>query len=129
MDTIQQQIDTIIPDYLVKQADVPVLSGLQIQGDVAIIPTRPSAKKGDPIPVTGLPVVRGENGGNTHLLIGEALTWAPSTDEFDLGVVTVPESGVGYLIHPEHGANALAPGSYRIRRQREQSDEIRRVAD
>jgi hypothetical protein len=75
-------------------------------------------------------VVRSEVGGNTHLLIGEGLRWAP-VEQFgqNLGVVTVPNGGVGYLAHPEHGYLAMGPGAYTVRRQREQADEIRLVAD
>jgi hypothetical protein len=29
---------------------------------------------------------------------------------------------VAYLIHPEHGATGIAPGTYVIRRQRERGD-------
>lgn len=119
-----------IPDHLVADAEIPILAGLQVQGDLAIIPTRPSKKPGVPVSPAGVAVVRGENGGNTHLLVGEGLVWAPVEQAGqDLGVVTVPADGAGYLLHPEHGANAMAPGCYLIRRQREQADEIRLVAD
>ena len=119
-----------LPDHLVVDAEIPVLSGLQVQGDLAIIPTRRSVKPGIPVAAEGVAVVRGENGGHTHLLVGEGITWAPvDRAGQDLGVVTVPDGGAGYLLHPEHGGNAFGPGAYLIRRQREQADEIRLVAD
>jgi hypothetical protein len=125
--------DVKIPAHLEAQAAIPVLGGLQVQGDVAIIPCRPSMKQGDAVPPTGVAVVRGESGGNTHLLVAEGLvTWAPVTGNpslLDLGVVTVPEGSTAFLLHPEHGANGLAPGVYILRRQREQADELRLVAD
>lgn len=118
-----------IPEHLVAGAEIPVHTGLQIQGDVAIIPVRSSAKKGVAIPADGIPVVRGENGGNTHLLVGDG-TWAPvETRGLDLGVLTVLKDKVAYLLHPEHGGNAMGPGCYLFRRQREMADEIRMVAD
>ena len=120
--------DVEIPAHLVAEAEVPVLSGLQVQGDVAIIPRKVAADLGSRVPADGLPVVRGEAGGNTHLLVGDAW-WRPANDLLTLGYVNVPEGGDAYLLHPEHGAMGLAPGSYEIRRQREQADEIRRVAD
>lgn len=121
-----------VPEHLRADAEIPVLTGLQIQGDVAVVPMRPSAAKAAVVPPAGIPVVRGEVGGNTHLLVGEGgVLWAPvlSPRGADLGTVTVPEGGVAYLLHPEHGGNAIGPGSYLIRRQREQRDEILLVAD
>lgn len=122
-----------IPAHLEAQAAIPVLTGLQVQGDVAIIPARASAKKGTRVPPAGIAVVRGESGGNTHLLVAEgAVSWAPvvgNPTTLDLGVVTVPEGATAFLLHPEHGANAMGPGNYTLRRQREQRELIERVAD
>ncbi len=115
-----------IPAHLVADAEVPLCAGLQRQGDVLVRPARKSAKAGMPIPAAGVPVVRGENNGNTHLLVGDG-SWAPADDLLVLGTVDVRSEC--YLLHPEHGAQGLAPGSYVISRQREQADEIRRVAD
>ena len=118
----------IITADLLADVDVPVLTALQCQGDVAVIPTS-GTPGGVPVPAAGIPVVRGENGGHTHTLVGEGLLWAPSDDLLDMGAVTVPAGGVAYLLHPEHAAVAFAEGVWRVRRQREQADEIRRVAD
>lgn len=125
--------DVEIPAHLEAQTAIPVLTGLQVQGDVAIIPTRKSARKGTPVPAGGVAVVRGESGGNTHLLVTEGPTsWASVVGNptlLDLGVVTVPEGATAFLLHTEHGANAMGPGNYTLRRQREQADELRVVAD
>lgn len=118
-----------VPEHLEADAEIPVICGLQVQGDIAIVPTRPGRDAGRPVPPNGVPVVRGEAGGNTHLLVAAgAVSWRPSSD-VELGTVTVEDGAVGYLLHPEHGANGLAPGTYRLRRQREQADQIRTVAD
>ena len=117
---------------------VPVHAGrLQFQGDVAVIPADAVRASGSdypkPVPAEGVPVVRGENGGNTHLLLGDpTVTWDPSADgptALDLGVLTVPETATAWLAHPEHGYLGVGPGRYVIRRQREQADEVRLVAD
>lgn len=125
-----------IPAHLIADAEVPVVTGMQRQGDIIVIPSKPGADHGDPVPATGVVVVRGENGGNTHLLVGDldnatAVCWRETkgSDPLELGTVTVPVGAVAHLIHPEHGAQGIGAGCYRIRRQREQADEIRMVAD
>lgn len=118
-----------IPAHLVAEAEIPVLSGVQRQGDLIIVPTRKGKDLGSVIPAAGVAVIRGESTGNTHLLVGDG-AWRPIQNRGqDQGVVTVPDGGAAFLLHPEHGAQGLAPGSYLIRRQREQADEIRLVAD
>jgi len=125
--------DVTIPSHLEAQAEVPILSGLQFQGDVAIIPRRKGKTANpSPVPAEGVPVVRGENGGHTHLLVAAGpVSWSPTTTATGqtLGTVGVPEGSTAFLLHPEHGAMGLAPGSYELRRQREQAEEIRLVAD
>ena len=74
MATLEKLIDRFgvdVHDYLPRELDVPVIVGLQVQGDVAVIPTRSSAKVGYPIPVEGVPVVRGEAGGASTCRGGE----------------------------------------------------------
>ena len=116
-------------DYLDREEIVPVLTGLQVQGDLVVIPTRASAKNGVAVPAAGVPILEGAQGGHTHLLLG-AVAWAPVENAGqDLGVLTVPGGETGYLAHPEHGYLAFGPGAYLVRRQREQADSIRLVAD
>lgn len=137
MRTLEQLIDTHgvdVDDHLDRAELVPVLAGMQRQGDVIVIPQRPNAAAHAPIPTEGIPVVRGENGGNTHLLLAVGpCMWAPNTTtdpaELTLGTLDVPDDAEAYLAHPEHGYVGIAPGSYRIGRQREMADEIRRVQD
>lgn len=119
-----------IPAHLEAQAEVPLLAGLQRQGDVIVIPQRSGQIAGlQPIPAEGVAVVRGEAGGNTHLLVG-AGRWAPNTtDPAVQGTLVVDANHGAYLIHPEHGATGIAPGHYRIGRQREQADVVRLVSD
>jgi len=77
----------------------------------------------------GIPVIKGEAGGNTHLLIADGeVRWIPLNGQ-NLGTVTVEPGAQAFMAHPEHGYMGIAPGSYTIRRQREQADEIRMVAD
>jgi len=118
-----------IPSHLEAQAEIPVLTGLQRQGDVIVKPHR----KGQvanlrPVPAQGIPVVRGESGGNTHLLVGGGL-WAENRTDVAIMGTLVVEREPAYLIHPEHGATGIGPGSYTIERQQEQRDIARLVAD
>lgn len=107
--------------------DVPVLTGLQAQGDLIIVPTNESPAT-TPVGPGGVEVVRSEANSNTHSLHswdGDPVLW-----DSDRNVLTVPEGSSAYLVHTEeHGANGIGPGTYSIRRQREQADEIRLVAD
>lgn len=129
-----------LPDSILADLEVPVLTGPQRQGDVGIFP-RPTLGGAElagmtPIPADGIPVVRGEATGNTHIL--DALTgvclWRAHTASIDgdvvLGILHVPDGGVAMLIHTdEHSANGIGPGTYTLRGKREQAEEIRRVAD
>ena len=126
-----------VHDHLDRDSIVPVYTGLQLQGDVAVIPTDQADQIDQVQPVTvppeGIPVVRGENGGNTHLLLASGrVSFLPadrSGSGLDLGVLGVGADATAYLAHPEHGYLGIGTGRYVVRRQREQADEIRMVAD
>lgn len=112
--------------------EIPVLGGVQRQGDVLVRPAAVTANTA--VPATGTPVVRGENGGNTHAIYPangpvfcDVLTG--STRDLRVALLSVPEGSTAYLGHPEHGYMGVAPGTYEIRRQREQAEEMRMVAD
>lgn len=129
-------------EHLEHDIDIPIIWGLQAQGDVILIPlahedfanlARPSTNATWE-PVRELAVVRGENGGNTHLVcaaFGEA-RWTTDIDSrsaagLDLGILDVINPV--HLLHPEHGGMGLGAGLWLFRRQREQLAEIRRVQD
>jgi hypothetical protein len=112
--------------------DIPILTGVQRQGDVLIRPAEVKATTA--VPATGTPVVRGESGGNTHAVYAAdgpvfCDTFAASPGELRVATLSVPEASTAYLGHPEHGYQGIAPGSYEIRRQREMAEEMRMVAD
>lgn len=114
------------------EAEVPVLSGNQRQGDVLIL--KVTTRHAGTNIGKGVQVVASENSSNTHTLHGDG-TWeanprAGREGELVQGWVTVPEDGEAFLIHTEeHSAIGLAPGTYELRRQREYAGEWRRVAD
>lgn len=61
-------------------------------------------------------------GGNPHALVADHRTcrWTTTIrDTTRLAIGMLEASEFAYLIHPEHGASANAPGRYVIRRQRE----------
>lgn len=112
-----------VDGHLDRQALIPVLAGLQAQGDVLVVP-RPRREPAEaPVAREGVAVVRGEFGGNTHTLLAEGdvrFDAVPEGEEsLDLGVLTVAEGAVAYLAHPEHAYSGIASGTYVLRRQRE----------
>lgn len=119
-------------EHLEAEAHVPVHSGLQAQGDLFIVPVPlAEANPAEPVPAEGIAVIEAVGGGHEHRLFAGA----PGTAHFipaafagqDIGYLKVTEPA--YVLHPEHGATGIAPGSYVLRRQREQADEERLVAD
>ena len=129
----QHGIDVLT--HLDLEVTVPVLNGMQRQGDVLVLPAAEAAGlvAETPVPAAGVPVVRGENGGNTHALVADGPVFCDlrtaSTSDLTLAVLTVPEGSTAYLAHPEHGYSGIGPGSYVLRRQREQAEITRLVAD
>ena len=104
---------------LILDADIPVLSGRQVQGDVIFLPTDEPSGLGTQ--VKSVPLVEGAH---THQLVSSGTVYMTGD------IVTVTEGSVGYIIHEEHPALGLAPGSYEVRRQVEGPREARRqVAD
>lgn len=133
------KIGASIPPHLIADAEVPVLGGVQAQGDLLIVPAgmdRIDIEKVHWEPVTdrGVQVVVGEATGNTHWLHrgfeSPGVRWARIDQGLLLAVVSVPEGQSAELIHTdEHGANAMGAGCYVIRGKQELADQIRRVAD
>lgn len=130
---LEKRTGITIDDHLLRELEIPVLTGVpQRQGDILFIPGTPNQRATTPIPAGGYPVVRGENGGNTHALhtdLGECFYDPAGGDGQRLGVLTVAENSVAILSHPEHGFMGFGSGTYAVHRQREQADEIRMVAD
>ena len=120
-----------VPPHLVADAEVPVLTGPQAQGDLLVFPDPPSIDlplDWQPVPDSGVRIVHGEATGNTHWLHrgfdspGIRWTVAHSPDGLTLGFLDVPQGQSAQLIHTdEHGANGIGPGVYRINRKREQA--------
>jgi hypothetical protein len=114
--------------------DIPIISGEpQHQGDLFVIPMRDGEVSGlIQVPKEGIAVIRGEAGGNTHLLLAEGeVLFAPSSQRQGvlLGTLRVKKGAVAILHHLEHGYNLIGEGLYSMRGKRTQMDEERRVAD
>lgn len=111
-----------VDEHLDRQMTIPILTGLQAQGDVMVVPRPTLAPAAVAVPRRGVAVVRGEFGGHTHMLLAEGEVWfdgAEGEDGLDLGVLTVAEGSVAYLAHPEHAYSGIGAGTYVLRRQRE----------
>lgn len=135
--TLNEAIDRFrvdVLDHLDRALAVPVVDEIGRQGDVLILARAARAKTATtPLPTAGFPAVRGEAGGNTHLLLGDGPVFydqlSVSAASLDLGVLTIPPGSTAYLAHPEHAYLGIASGNYVLRRQREQADVMRLVAD
>ena len=134
--------------HLERQVTIPVTDGIQAQGDLLVIPVALLAA--DPpgrtrrgvsivasprwhaVPGAGVEVLRAGTGGNPHTLVADPGTcrWTTGVDDPQrLALGALRTTGVAYLIHPEHGASGIAPGTYVIRRQRERSGMTLRPSD
>lgn len=115
--------------------EVLLLTGMQSQGDLLILPTDRPAYIGSVIPSTGVLVVMGEKGRNAHILhaLEGACHWkaaAGSGTRLLQGWLTVPEGSSATLVHTqEHSVLGVGAGTYEIRRQREFAGVWRRLAD
>jgi hypothetical protein len=136
--TLGQLIDrhgVDVLDHLDRDAGVPVLDGLQFQGDLAVIPAashgRHAADNAAKVPAAGIAVIEAVGSGHEHRLLagtpGTAAFTPARNGSQDIGYLEVTEPA--FLAHPEHGYLGIAPGAYLLRRQREQADEERLVAD
>lgn len=117
-------------DYLDQEISVPVIDGLQAQGDLIVVPFGMLAgvvgtgkqTRTETVPLSGIELLRSAAGGNPHSLVadGGTCTWAsPVLDRRGLALGILDNSVTAYLVHPEHGATGIAPGRYVIGRQRE----------
>ena len=145
VDTRMDAADAVL-DRLAVEVETPVLCADQAQGDLLVLRAEPGqvSEATEEIPAAGVPLVRGQ-GGHVHLLLGRVL-WAPAERSWrgepqTVGTVTVPEGEVGYLAHgdgtpasalsrdADHALIAFGPGTYQVRRQREQAEQVALVAD
>lgn len=116
-------------DHLERESTIPVVDGLQAQGDLIVAPVdmapQPETENYiyvEAVPAEGIHLVRGADGRNPHVLVADPGTcwWRPIyRNSLDLGVLDNTEPV--YLLHPEHGGTGIAPGRWVIRQQRERT--------
>lgn len=114
--------------------EIPVLAGVQAQGDLLIVPVRRNAGAGAVEVTRPVDVIPATNGGHAHTLVapdgGCVAHIRTSTSVGDLVLATISCTEPVFLLHAEHGATGLAAGNYEMRGQREfDAAEERRVAD
>lgn len=122
-------------DHLEREITVPVIDGLQAQGDLIVIPlnllttvTTQTWARWTPVPAGGVELVRGVAGNNPHTLAADPGTCRYTTgvrDPLDLGIAIFENTAPAYLIHPEHGGTGIAPGRWLVRRQQERGAAFR----
>ncbi len=121
-------------DHLDHEATIPVLAGLQAQGDLIVIPFGMADVGADAVvphrvPPAGVELVRGQH---AHVLVADGTvdyTTMEDRQNLAVAVVEVAEGATAYLLHTEHGAAGIAPGRYIVRRQREQAEQQRLIVD
>jgi len=121
-------------DHLDRDLEIPVHAGLQAQGDLFIIPADPdrTGVESAAVPLDGIPVIEAVGGGHEHRLFagrqGTAFFTPAGAGRQDIGLLECTEAA--YIAHPEHAYAGIAPGTYTLRRQREEDDDEERfVAD
>jgi hypothetical protein len=122
-------------DHHDRDLEIPVHAGLQAQGDLFIIPadTNRGTGQGVAVPLDGIAVIEALNGGHEHRLFagqpGTAFFTPAGASGHNIGLLECNEPT--YIAHPEHAYAGIAPGTYTLRRQREQADgeQERYVAD
>ncbi|MEU7898585.1 hypothetical protein AB0B45_37710 [Nonomuraea sp. NPDC049152] len=139
--SLSQQTGLAVLDHLEQSVRIPVVDGLQAQGDLIVIPLSFIVSSVSPwreaewadVPPEGVELLRGGAGGNPHTLVADPDTcrWTTDVTDSDLLAIGIFEtSAVAYLLHPEHGATGCTPGTYVVRRQREhEGHRARLVAD
>jgi hypothetical protein len=116
-------------ECLDREADIPVLSGPQVQGDVSFLPVT-TAPAVTAVPPDGVVLAEGREGHAHRLLPGAFFDRAPSRPgSLVIGTMTVPDGAAGYVAHDEHGYMGFGPGTYQVGGQREFAGEWRAVAD
>ena len=126
---------TDVLEHLDRDAAIPHITTAGIQGDVSLRLDDTLRPATTAVPAAGVPVVRGENGGNTHALYADGpIAFDTAGDAGDpadtvIGILTVPNGSTAFLLHPEHGGMSFGPGTWAVGRQREQADVARYVAD
>lgn len=128
------KVGVSVPDHLAADAEVPIITGAQAQGDLLIVPIESTTAKLAPIPDAGVQVVFGEATGNSHWLHrgfdSPGVEFSRVQNGQQIGVLRVPDGQNAQLIHTdEHGSAGIGPGLYGIHEKREQADQIRRVTD
>lgn len=139
--SLSHQTGLAVLDHLEQSARIPVIDGLQAQGDLIVIPLSVIASSVTPwpkarwtdVPPEGIELLRGAAGGNPHTLVADpgSCRWTTNVADSDgLAIGVFETSAVVYLLHPEHGATGCPPGTYVVRRQREhEGRRARLVAD
>lgn len=135
------KVGVTVPPHLIADAEIPVSSEPQAQGDVGIFPAGEilpasflDTLEFTAVPDAGVKVVFGEATGNSHWLNrgfeSPDVKFARVDRGLTVMVVSVPEGQTAQLTHTdEHGAFTLGAGVFALNGKREQADQIRRVTD
>lgn len=126
---LESKFQVSVLDYLDRDAEIPTVTTAACQGDISFLRVTTKAATTE-IPKVGVVIATGRGGHDHRLLPGGLFDFAPTqTGSIVIGTLTVPENSEVFALHDEHGGLRFAPGTWRVGRQREQADDIRRVED
>lgn len=113
-------------DHLERETTIPIIDGLQAQGDLIVVPFSmlaepPASDYWHWVPPEGEHLIQGADGRNPHVLVADRETCTCARVWRDLDIAIVTNTAPAYLLHPEHGGTGIAPGQWVIRRQRERT--------
>jgi hypothetical protein len=121
-DRAGREHDHAVDDQVVSSLDVPVLSGLQAQGDLLVVPGTAHrwqhAIDIRPVPAAGIAVLRGEH---DHTLVADpdACRYATPSEPNETCIGLIEVTATAYVVHLEHATIGIGPGVYALHRQRE----------
>ena len=113
-----------VPD---RQLTVPVIDSLQAQGDLIVLPLSMiggrAILRGSwlELPAEGFELARGKAGKGPYTLVANSGTCRLASrvkDPEHLAITAFVNTATVYLVHPDHGAIGIAPGSWAVRRRR-----------
>jgi hypothetical protein len=124
MDLLETQMSDTLS---LLETDIPILSAMQRQGDVLIVPLEKNYAEDVAsrwlitVPEEGVVLADGGEGGHQHRLFAVSgnVRCRVLNSPDRAGTLWIDENSSAILAHDEHAYLGIGPGVYEVRRQRE----------